>query len=105
MSWDERFSNQYEAWSSDMTADVPFYVDLAVGTESPVAGLAVGHAGVAVHVARARARCVTGIDSSPSMIEQARINAADAGVEHDLRQGDMRDLDLEDEAGLIYCPF
>src|ERR671918_887022 len=39
------------------------------------------------------------------MLTQARAAAAAAGVALDLREGDMRDLDLEEPAGLIYCPF
>jgi hypothetical protein len=39
------------------------------------------------------------------MLEHARRDAAEAGVELDLREGDMRDLTLDEPAGLIYCPF
>jgi SAM-dependent methyltransferase len=48
---------------------------------------------------------VTGIDSSPAMLAQARARAAAAGVELDVREGDMRDLALDEPAALIYCPF
>ena len=46
-----------------------------------------------------------GIDFSPAMLAQARAGAAEAGVELDLREGDMRDLALDEPAALIYCPF
>ena len=39
------------------------------------------------------------------MLEQARARAAAAGVELDLREGDMRELALVEPAALIYCPF
>ena len=39
------------------------------------------------------------------MLRQARTRAAGAGVLLDLRQADMRDLDLDQPAGLIYCPY
>ena len=39
------------------------------------------------------------------MLEEARVHAAEAGVELDLREGDMRDLALDEPAALIYCPF
>jgi hypothetical protein len=39
------------------------------------------------------------------MLAQARANAAAAGVELDLREGDMRDLALDEPAALVYCPF
>jgi SAM-dependent methyltransferase len=105
MSWDERFSYRYDDWSAGMTADVPFYVGLASETVGPVVELAVGNGRVAIPVAQASNRCVIGIDSSPSMIEQARTKATAAGVDLDLRIGDMRDLELEEPADLIYCPF
>src|SRR4029077_12163834 len=45
-----------------------------------------------------------GIDSSRGMLAQARLRAAEQGVELDLRQGDIRELELEEPAALIYCP-
>jgi SAM-dependent methyltransferase len=39
------------------------------------------------------------------MLAQARERAAEAGVELDLREGDMRDLELDEPAALVYCPF
>src|SRR6266849_730312 len=105
MSWDEAFSHRYEEWSSHMTGDVPFYVELAREADGPLVELAVGNGRVAIPVARATGKPVIGIDSSPAMLEQARTRAAEAGVELDLRQGDMRDLALDEPAALIYCPF
>ena len=105
MSWDEAFADRYEEWSADMTADVAFYVDLACAADGPLVELAVGNGRVAIPVAQATSRPVTGIDSSPAMLAQARARAARAGVELDLREADMRDLALDEPAGLIYCPF
>jgi ubiquinone/menaquinone biosynthesis C-methylase UbiE len=105
MSWPEQFSRGYETWSAHMTADVAFYVGLALQAEGPLVELAVGNGRVAIPVAQATGKQVIGIDTSPSMLEQARSRAADAGVELDLREGDMRDLTLDEPAGLIYCPF
>ena len=39
------------------------------------------------------------------MLAGARERAAAEGVQLDLRQGDMRDLSLDEPAALIYCPF
>jgi SAM-dependent methyltransferase len=105
MSWDESFADRYDEWAAPMTADVPFYVDLARRVDGPLVELAVGNGRVAVPVALATGRPVIGIDTSPAMLEQARRNAATAGVELDLRESDMRDLELEEPAGLVYCPF
>ena len=105
LSWDERFSERYDEWSAGMTADVPFYVELARQADGSIVELAVGNGRVAIPVARATGRRVLGIDTSPSMLEQARAAAAEAGVELDLRLGDMRELSLDEPAALVYCPF
>jgi len=105
MSWDEAFAERYEEWSAAMTEDVAFYVRLAREAEGPVVELAVGNGRVAIPVARAIGRPVIGIDFSPAMLEQARANAAEAGVELELHEGDMRELALDEPAALIYCPF
>jgi len=105
MSWDEAFADRYDEWSAEMTADVPFYVSLAREADGRLVELAVGNGRVAIPVAQATARPVIGIDSSPAMLAQARVRADAAGVPLDLRLGDMRDLALEEPAGLIYCPF
>jgi SAM-dependent methyltransferase len=99
------FAADYDNWSADMTEDIPFYVELARETEGPLVELAVGNGRVAIPVARETGRRVLGIDISPAMLEQARERAAAAGVELELRQEDMRDLELDEPAGLIYVPF
>jgi SAM-dependent methyltransferase len=104
LSWDERFADHYEEWSADMTADIPFYVELARAADGPLVELAVGNGRVAIPVAAATGRTVIGIDSSPAMLELARAGAAEAGVELDLHEGDMREFVLGEPAGLIYCP-
>jgi SAM-dependent methyltransferase len=105
MSWSEAFAVRYEEWSAHMTDDVPFYVELASEANGLLVELAIGNGRVAIPVARETGRRVVGIDSSKAMLEQARTRAAEAGVELDLREGDIRDLELEEPAALIYCPF
>jgi SAM-dependent methyltransferase len=99
------FAARYDDWSADMTEDVPFYVELARETEGPLVELAVGNGRVAIPVARETGRRVLGIDASPAMLAQARARADEAGVELELRQGDMRELQLDEPAGLICVPF
>jgi ubiquinone/menaquinone biosynthesis C-methylase UbiE len=105
VSWPEQFAARYDEWSAAMTEDVPFYVSLAVGTEGPLVELAVGSGRVAIPVALATGRTVIGVDSSPAMLAQAHAAAREAGVALDLCEGDMRDLELAEPAGLIYCPY
>ena len=105
MSWDEAFARCYDDWSAQMTEDVAFYVALAREAHGPLVELAIGNGRVAIPVAQATGRPVIGIDSSPAMLEQAHVRAAEAGVGLDLREGDMRELSLDEQAALIYCPF
>src|SRR5262245_14696414 len=105
MSWDEGFAERYDEWAAAMTEDVPFYVALAREADGPLVELAVGSGRVAIPVARETGRRVIGIDSSPAMLAQARERAAREGVVLELREGDMRELSLDEPAGLIYCPF
>jgi SAM-dependent methyltransferase len=103
----EGFAAVYERWAADMTEDVPFYVELAceATNDGPIAELAVGTGRVAIPAAQATRRRVIGIDVSAAMLDQARAAAGEAGVELDLRVGDMRDFSLEEPAALVYCPF
>ena len=105
MSSYDAFAPIYDEWAAHMTEDVPFYVELASEAEGPVVELAVGNGRVAIPVARETGRRVTGIDSSAAMLSLARERAAAAGVELDLREGDMRALELHEPAALVYCPF
>ncbi len=105
MSYDESLAPRYDEWSAHMTEDIPFYVELAREAEGPLVELAVGNGRVAVPVAQATGRSVIGIDTSPGMLQQARVRAAEAAVQLDLREGDMRDLAVDEPAALIYCPF
>ena len=103
-TWDEAYAERYDEWSAHMTADIPFYVGLAREADGPIVELAVGNGRVAIPVAQATGRRVIGIDRSPAMLDQARNAAAIAGFELDLRLADIRDLELEEPAALVYCP-
>jgi SAM-dependent methyltransferase len=104
-SWDEAFAHRYAEWSANMTADIAFYVELALESDGPLVELAVGNGRVAIPIAQATGQRVIGIDVSPAMLAQARDRASEAGVDLDLREGDMRDFAVSEPAALIYCPF
>ena len=85
--------------------DVPFYVGLA--EEAAAAGhsvleLACGTGRVALPIAAAGAR-ITGIDSSPAMLEVAR--AKSEGDNPRWLEADMTTFDLEERFGLVIIPF
>jgi SAM-dependent methyltransferase len=102
VTYPEQFAVAYDRWAADMTEDVPFYVELAHEADGPIVELAVGTGRVAIPVARAVGRTVIGIDLSPAMLDQAR-EAEEPLL--DLRLGDMRELELDEPAALIYCPY
>jgi SAM-dependent methyltransferase len=58
---------------------------------------------VAIPIARETGKRVIGIDRSAAMLAVARERAAGLPVE--LREGDMRELALEQPVELIICPF
>src|SRR5512141_1085022 len=86
-----------------MTDDVDFYVELAGEADEPIVELAVGTGRVAIEIARRTGKRVIGIDLSPKMLEVARDRGA--GLPLDLREGDMRDLTLDEPVQLVICPF
>ncbi len=105
MSGYDGFAPIYDAWAADMTEDVDCYVELAREADGPVVELAVGSGRVAIPVAERTGKKVIGIDSSSAMLAVARERTAAAGVDIALRLGDMRDLELEEPAALVMCPF
>jgi SAM-dependent methyltransferase len=94
------FADIYDEWSAEMTADIPFYAGLAAEADGPVVELAVGNGRVAIPVARETGRKLIGIDRSPSMLAQARERVTAAGLDIELREQDMRDFELDEQAAL-----
>ena len=103
-SWYDAWADTYDQWDPTYAGDVPFYVGLAREAAGPVVELAVGTGRVAIAIAKATGKRVVGIDASTGMLAQARQRARKEGVELDLREGDMRELEIEEPAALIYCP-
>ena len=103
MSEYDAWAPDYDTWAAHMTEDVAHYVSLAREADGPIVELMVGSGRVAIEVVRATGKPVLGIDSSPAMLEIARERAA--GLPLELRLGDVRELELEEPAALIYVPF
>jgi SAM-dependent methyltransferase len=99
----DAFAAGYDDWSADMTEDVAWYVDLAREADEPIVELAVGSGRVAIPIARETGKRVIGIDRSPAMLALAR--ARSHGLPVELREGDMRDFELEQPVDLVICPF
>jgi SAM-dependent methyltransferase len=103
MSEYDAWAPVYDAWAADMTEDVAHYVSLAREADGPIVELMVGSGRVAIEVVRATGKPVLGIDSSPAMLEIARERSA--GLPLELRLADVRELELDEPAALIYVPF
>ena len=96
------FAADYDLWAADMIEDVQWYVSLASQAAEPIVELAVGSGRVAIPIARETGKRVIGIDLSPAMLAVARERARGLPVE--LREGDMRDLELDEPVELVICP-
>jgi SAM-dependent methyltransferase len=103
MSEYDPWAADYDAWAAHMTEDVAHYVSLAREADGPIVELMVGSGRVAIEVVRETGKPLLGIDSSPAMLQIARERSE--GLPLELRLGDVRDLELEDPAALIYVPF
>jgi len=104
MSAYDRIARLYDPWSRTVVEDVPFYVREAVRSGGPVLELGVGTGRIAVPIAAAGIE-VVGVDLSEGMLAVAREQAALAGVQLDLRQGDMRDPPVDGPFALVAIPF
>ncbi len=94
----------YDPWSASVVEDVGFYLQEARRSGGPVLELGVGTGRIAVPIAADGTR-VIGIDSSRGMLDVCARRAALAGVELDLRVGDLREPPVAERVPLVICPF
>jgi SAM-dependent methyltransferase len=94
----------YDPWSASVVEDVAFYLAEARTSGGPVVELGVGTGRIAVPIAADGIR-VIGIDSSQGMLDVCARRAALAGVELDLRLGDLREPPVSERVPLVICPF
>ena len=101
----DAWADVYDAVYSYVTDDIPFYVDEALSCGGPVLELGCGTGRVTLPIARAGVE-VTGLDSSPGMLDVAGRKLAktpDAPVT--LVHGDMREFSLGRRFALVIIPF
>ncbi len=104
MSSYDAIAELYDPWSASVVEDVGFYLDEARRSGGPVLELGVGTGRIAVPLAADGIR-VIGVDSSRGMLDVCARRAALAGVELDLRVGDLRDPPVSECVPLVICPF
>jgi SAM-dependent methyltransferase len=94
----------YDPWSASVVEDVGFYLEEARRSGGPVVELGVGTGRIAIPLAADGIR-VIGVDSSRAMLDVCARRAALAGVELDLRVGDLREPPVRERVPLVICPF
>jgi len=94
----------YDPWSASVVEDVGFYLEEARRSGGPVVELGVGTGRIAVPIA-AEGIHVIGVDSSRGMLDICARRAALAGVQLDLRVGDLRGPPVDETVPLVICPF
>lgn len=94
----------YDPWSASVVEDVGFYLAEARRTGGPIVELGVGTGRIAIPIA-ADGTHVIGVDSSRGMLDVCARRAALAGVELDLRVGDLREPPVDGHVPLVICPF
>jgi len=104
MSAYDRIARLYDPWSVSVVEDVAFYLERARRSGGPVLELGIGTGRIAIPIA-ADGIAVIGVDLSEGMLAVARERAALAGVELDLRHGDLRDPPVEGPVPLVLAPF
>ena len=100
----DRIAQIYDPWSASVTEDVGFYLDEARRSGGPVVELGVGTGRIAIPIA-ADGIGVIGVDSSRGMLAVCARRAALAGVEVDLRVGNLLDPPVRERVPLVICPF
>ena len=104
MSSYDAIAELYDPWSASVVEDVAFYLEEARKSGGPVVELGVGTGRIAVPIA-ADGISVIGVDSSRGMLDVCARRAALAGVQLDLRVGDLRKPPVTERVPLVICPF
>lgn len=104
----DSFASIYDSQYAELTKDVPFYLELARQTGSPVLELACGTGRILLPLARAGIE-VTGLDSSQKMLEslQNKLDREEPGVRTrvGLVNADMREFALDTRYKFVFCAF
>jgi SAM-dependent methyltransferase len=99
----DHFAPDYDVWAADMTEDVAWYVSLARQAAEPIVELGIGTGRIAIPIAQETGKRVVGWDRSSAMLAVGRQRAG--GLPIEFREGDMRELELEEPVELVICPF
>lgn len=86
-------------------SDLPFYLRwLPQNKEARILELCCGTGRLTLPIAKA-GYDITGVDYTPSMLEKAKVKAAEQGLQVTFIEADIRTLDLPGKYDLIFIPF
>jgi 2-polyprenyl-3-methyl-5-hydroxy-6-metoxy-1,4-benzoquinol methylase len=91
---------EFEGWSHD----IPFYTSLVEARPGAVLDLGCGTGRITIPLAKLNVP-VVGLDLMPSMLEQAKRNGMQAGVQVEWIQGDMTSYNLGKQFEWVFLPF
>ena len=96
--------NIYDSMNAGLN-DLPFYTKWLPKNEgAKILELCCGTGRLTLPLAK-QGYNLTGVDIMPSMLEQAKKNAAQANVEINYIEADIRFLDIDEKFDLIFIPF
>ncbi len=97
-------ANIYDGMNTHIN-DLEFYMRwLPKSKEARILELCCGTGRLTIPIAK-EGHDISGIDFTPSMLEQARNKASAEGLEIEFIEADMRTLDLPEKFDLIFIPF
>lgn len=97
-------ANIYDGMNTHMD-DLPFYMRwLPKNRDARILELCCGTGRLTIPIA-GEGYDISGVDYTPSMLEQAKGKASEAGLEIKFIEADIRTLDLQKKYDLIFIPF
>ena len=97
-------ANIYDGLNTFLS-DLPFYKKwLPKNKDAKILELCCETGRLTLPIARAGYN-ISGVDYTPSMLEQAKVKASEAGLEINFIAADIRTLNLQEEFDLIFIPF
>lgn len=97
-------ANIYDGLNTFLS-DLQFYKKwLPKNKEAKILELCCGTGRLTVPIAKAGYN-ICGVDYTPSMLEQAKVKASEAGLEINFIEADIRSLNLQEKFDFIFIPF